>query len=708
MKKIIAHIMCIFLVNTVFSQTRDTYFDKFSIKIDTANYSLQKNTFLYQNEKYIFIKTSQNQEVADLIIAANADAKLEKFELLNSIDYSILDSLRFYDDAYYRAKIKFSDFENGKSVGLNFSIKLQNGKNVNYQIKLFSYKETTLNFENETIDVFLDEEKTIEIPCNDPYSIRLSGDFTDGKDEEIHLSTGINTLKLKIKPQSLGTKAITLKLKTIKPFINQNNELTYELNPIKIMLNAIPNRIDYLNPERNVIYYNQDYKISEDIQFDFNKNLLLRKTYRVEDQAESGGNLIAEIFTQSQVGNSNKVLCRVRTFSLHQVADGYLYIKDGDKTRFITNFNIIEKPRIDDVSIMHDGEDWTQVLSVSPGEQLEVRVKGKGISNSLFQFVGAENVQKDTTRITDEVAFFNIKIPKNITKKKINLFMNSVGTQFSFQIREFQRPTDYDFVMVNYGEKSMPLTHSLFDKPIFYEKSVKDINLIFDASKIDKNGKLNGKQYLNIEVKILNSKNDLIEIQNINNVVVCPDESSPRGTFYDLKDCRNQSVSLNDILVHKTYSLDPFTQIYITISHDAQKYGGTPGYTRKLKLIMKKRVNFDLQVSFPAGLLLKKFNEPGYGNLSGISIAFIAQLSFYDGEKVNKFKPYNFGAGFIALDAFNYSDNSGSRDFGIVVLATLVPIQSAKLSFPLYLGGGYLLKAKVPFILFGPGLRFNF
>lgn len=707
-EKNILIVLIFFLGSLSFSQIKDNYFDSFLIKIDTTNFSIANNTHLFQNEKYVFIKTTQNQDVAEVKIILNPEIQVEKFELLYATEYSILDSLRLYDNSYYQAKIKFSDFENGKSIGLNFSLKLISGKHINYQIKLFSYNQTIIETENELVEVFLDEEKTIEIPCNNPYNIRLTKEFSNYNEDDLQLSAGINTVKIKIKPQNIGTKIILIKLKTIKPFINQNNELTYELNPIKITLNAKPNRIDYLNPERMLVYYNQDYKLSEDLQFDLNKNFMLRKTYRVEDQAENGGNLIAEIFTQSLVGNSNKVLCRVRTFSLHRVEDGYLYIKDGDKTRFITNFNIIEKPRIDEVSIMHDGEDWSQVLSVLPGEQVEIRVKGKGISNSYFQFVGAENIQKDTTRMTDEVAFFTLKIPKNIAIKKINLFMNGIGTQFSFQIREFLRPTDFDFLLVNYGEKNLPLTNSVFDKPIFYEKSVKDINLYFDPSKIDNFGKLYGKQYINIEVKILNSKNDLIEIQNINNIVICPGENSIRGAYYDFKDCKNQTISLNDILVHKTYSLDPFSQIYITISHDAQKYGNMQGFTRKIKLIMKKRINFDLQVSFPAGLLLKRFNEPGYGNLSGISIAFIAQMSFYDGERVNKFKPYNFGAGFIALDAFNYSETSQTRDFGIVALATLVPIQSAKLSFPLYLGAGYLLKASVPFVLFGPGLRFNF
>lgn len=706
MKKIVFLLVVFFQFSM--AQTQDLYFESIDIKVDTSVFTSKKDVYLHQTEKFIFFKSIQNQDIAEIILHPFKQSLIEKIEIVPTVDYALIDSVRAFEGNYFTGKIKFTDLENGKNIGVILSIKLTNGKNINYQIKLYSYRETVLAIDPEPIELFVDEEKTIEIPCSDPYNIRYLNDISDAKEDDVVINPALNAIKLKIKPKTIGNRKITLRLKTNKPFINKTKELTYDLQPFSVSFLAKPNRIDYLNPVENTIFYNSDFKATSEIQFEYNKNMLLRKTYRIEDEAESGGNLIAEIFTQSQVGNSNKILCRVRTFSVHNAKDGYLYIKDGDKTRFMTNFSILEKPRIDDISMMHEGEDWTNNLNVSPGETVEVRIKGTGLQTSHFQFDGAEKIVRDSTRLTDGVVFYTLNVPKNIPKKKVNVFMNKEGSAYSFQVKEYQKPTNLDFVTINYGDKSLPLTHATFDKPIFYDKSIKDVNINFDASKIDENGKLYGKQYINIEIKLLNSKSDLIEIQNINQVVICPNENSPRGAFYDLKDCNNQSVSLNDVLIHKTYSLEPFTQVYITITHAPLIYTNEVGFTRKVKLILRRKIDFDLQVSFPAGLLLKKFNEPGYGNLSGISIAFIAQMSFYDGERINKHKPYNFGAGFIALDAFNYSENSKSRDLGIVVLATLIPIQSAKLSFPLYLGAGYLLRNATPFILFGPGLRFNF
>ena len=118
-------------------------------------------------------------------------------------------------------------------------------------------------------------------------------------------------------------------------------------------------------------------------------------------------------------------------------------------------------------------------------------------------------------------------------------------------------------------------------------------------------------------------------------------------------------------------------------------------------------MTFDIDVSFPAGLITKRLGEEGFGNLGGISMAMIAQFSFYNDNKIAKAKPFKFGAGFLAFNAFNFNENS-SRDVGLVGLASLYPIRtkySSRLSFPLYMGGGYFLSEQKWFVLLGPGIR---
>jgi hypothetical protein len=165
------------------------------------------------------------------------------------------------------------------------------------------------------------------------------------------------------------------------------------------------------------------------------------------------------------------------------------------------------------------------------------------------------------------------------------------------------------------------------------------------------------------------------------------------------------NFSLNNILGRKTYDLDAWYRIIITVRDDARQYS-SKGYSQQIELVLRRHVNFDISVSFPAGLLTKYAGESSYNSFGGISLATLAQLSFYAPDRINKLRPYRIGAGFVALNAFNLSnDKTITRDLGIVILGSVVPIRTgARLTFPLYLGGGYLLSAGTPFLLFGPGI----
>ncbi|WP_133272415.1 hypothetical protein [Hymenobacter radiodurans] len=143
------------------------------------------------------------------------------------------------------------------------------------------------------------------------------------------------------------------------------------------------------------------------------------------------------------------------------------------------------------------------------------------------------------------------------------------------------------------------------------------------------------------------------------------------------------------------------------MKHAADKYS-EPGFQQKLDLVLQRRVKFDIDVSFPAGLLTKQVNSDvqGVGTFNGISLATLAQFSFYNPNKINKLRPYKVGAGFVALNAFNLNpDANSARNLGIVILGSVYPTRSdAKLTFPLYLGGGYLLNGGKLFFLLGPGI----
>lgn len=426
-------------------------------------------------------------------------------------------------------------------------------------LPLFTHILTQINYDREIVDLYQEEEKAIELFVPFPYNIKVDGQWHTSKDYDYRLYYGLNSLILQIRGHTLGAKSLNLNLQTVAPILLTNQAVTYELPPVEINFTIKPNRLEFLNVDKSSIYFNQDYKYSEEILFDNSRNLGIEKTYRIEDQQEGGGNLIAEVYTVSPVSNG-KVLCKLRTFSTHRMQDGYLYLKESEKTRFITNFNIVEKPRIDRVTLMPEGGNWSSNLVVYPGQKVEVKVEGKGFNESTVNFDGVPVFRYDSLKSTEEISFYTFQVPFAINKKSIELFLNRKPSGHSLNVREYQDPSDFDFVRVNYGEGYKILSSDFFDKPIFYEEAIKDISLVFDRSKVDKPDRLYGKQYIQIEVRILNSRNVLLDIQNINQVVVCPSESSTRGMFYNTSDCRSATLLLNEYLRQKTFDLEPFSQ----------------------------------------------------------------------------------------------------------------------------------------------------
>jgi len=240
--------------------------------------------------------------------------------------------------------------------------------------------------------------------------------------------------------------------------------------------------------------------------------------------------------------------------------------------------------------------------------------------------------------------------------------------------------------------------------------TIQNLILGSDPDMIDTEEKLYGKQYLRLDITITGRMNELIEVKTIDNIVICPGIRSPRSEFYSRSDCGSSQFDLNKYFRKKTSSLEIWSQIKVRVSHLADKYGGE-GQSKEFDIILRKAYSFDIEVSFPAGLITVSKPNPDsddkhLGQLTGISIAMIAQFSFYHPEKINVLRPFKFGAGFLALNTFNFSDDAENRDIGLVVLGSLYPTRKdVKLTFPLYIGGGYQLKNQKWFFLIGPGIR---
>jgi outer membrane protein W len=696
-----------------FSQIKQNVFEQVTLRVDTSTYSTQKNALWINQEEYLPFQYDNEDEVVEVeLLSAGNFTSIPG--LVESGDFALIDSLLEVNPGTFRFKVQFRNLTRCQFLKFTFRVQMTGDSIFRYSsINLFPYTETRINFFTRDDELFIGEEKIFELSTNNIENIKVTNEWTSGQDIDYMISEKLGQLQLHLLPRSLGRKKVQVKLQTNKPFLNRDLKPDYGLPVITQEFIIKNSRLAFLNMDKVEVTLDEKSRTEGiEIQLDDSRSLVLNKTYRLENQEQPGGVLIAELFTRNSLAN-NRVLCTLRPYNYHRNSQGYLYIKDGDEARFITNVSITPKTRIDKVSIMHEGQDWSESLICNPGEIINVRIEGEGLHKARFNFEDAIDLSSDSLIRSENLVMYKLKIPVDISKRRISLYNHSENTGTALIIREYQLARPFDYMFINYGDIDRNV--ATLKSPIIYSQNVKDIIFSFVPRRIDEE-QLYGKQYLKMDIKITNSKNQLVDLKTIDNIVVCPGENSPRYQYYVNKDCIKDDISLNNYLSKKTYDLEDWAKIDLTIENKADKYAGDIN-TKKIELILQKKYKFDIDVSFPAGLItatrevqkdsLGKVtgHTTSYGGLYGISMAIIAQFSFYEPDKIGKLKPFKVGAGFLAMDAFNFSENS-KRDVGLVLIGSLYPVnRESKFSFPLYLGAGYLLKGQQFFFLLGPGIR---
>lgn len=686
-----------------------TLLSELQLRTDTTTYALSRNIINVEGELNLYFYYRQDDETAELMAYPVTFDPRAPLRLVRSADFQQLDSLTPVNNQYYRTKIRFKNLTASRYLELTFARvdpDSMAGPLLTQTVHLLPVTRTTVELRPADTELFVGEEKVFDLLSNNAKNVRTPDEWTHGQDIDYRVAQEGGGLKLHVLPNNTGTRAVTLRLQTERPFLVENGRrLSYSLPPIRQEFTVKGSRLRFLSVDKKEVTLDDNARRKGvEIVLDNGRTFDLKRTYRVEEQEDAGGTLIAEIFTRQYLTN-DRVLCWLRVYNTHRQTDSYLYIKEGDDPKYITNFNISPKTTVSTVSVRHRGGDWTTNTSVSPGETVDVRLEGESLLKAPFRFEDVRLVPSDSSIRSESAVIYRIQVPIGIDKKRVAIYNGNQNTGLGLAVREFQRPHPLDFVKVTFGESPRPVTS--LNGPILYPRTVRDVVFSFDANGIDSEQQLYGKQYLTFEIRTQDAKGNLIEMRTVDNVVVCPGDNSVRAAFYRDPQCQVGNINLNSLLSRKTYDLDDWAHIYVTVHHIASQYGDK-GYSQTLDLVLQRKVKFDIDISFPAGLLTKQLNSDvkGYTSFGGISLATLAQLTFYNPNKINKPRPYKVGAGFVALNAFNLSqDANASRDLGLVVLGSVYPTRSdAKLTFPLYLGGGYLMNKAKMFFLFGPGI----
>ena len=676
-----------------------------SLRTDTATYLLSRNTVAQTGGPALYFWYRRDDETAELRLYPATAAPTRPLHLRRSSDYQLLDSLSKEADGSFRTRLKFQNLTSSRFLRLVVEQAADSaGKAPLRQVvALLPLARTSVDLRVADNELFVGEEKVLELTSSNARNVHATGEWVRGPEFDYRLVADANgVLRLHVLPNQLGARTLALKLQTERPTLGPGGRLSYQLPVLRQEFSVKASRLRFLSPDkRSVTLDEASRRKGVELILDNGRSFELRRTYRIEDQEEPGGELIADLFIRQFLSN-DRVLCYLRPYNTHRQTEGYLYIKEADVARYLTNLDITPQATIRNVQVLHRGGDWTPGLSVSPGETVDVRLEGEGLLKARISFEDLPVIPSDSSVRTDARLVYRVRVPVSFDKRKSTIFNAGQPTGYALGVKEFQRPHPLDFVSVVYGNGARPITR--LNGPVLYDGTIRDVVFQFNPNAIDGNEQLFGKQFLSFEIRTLNSKGDLVEQRSVDNVVICPGDQSARAAFYQDKQCRTDPLSLNSLLGRKTYDLDEWSRIIITVKHQSSQYAD-PGYTQTVELVLKRRYKFDIDVSFPAGLLTRRQGESGYGDLGGISLATLAQFSFYSPTKINRLRPYKIGAGFVALNAFNLGSSSTGRDLGVVILGSVYPTRrEAKFTFPLYLGGGFLLGVRKWFYMVGPGI----
>lgn len=691
-------VLCSF--NTLGQRSLLAYFSEIELMVGAKKYSYTSDRVLQQGEYKLPFEFETSASLVEFRLYPRIrDGEIIPLTLNPSSDYEIIDSLQLRVDGFYHCRVRFKDLLNTEFLNLNLAY-----KNAVIAVPLLPYTQTMATIYPGNAELYIGEERSFEIVSNYPENIIVNPIWVEkeGYEYRIHSKDG------KIYYSIIATKSdeieVELPIELYRPNIEEKR-VKYELPKQTFSFNVKGSRLRFLTFDKKEVILASRNAQGIEVQIDNNRFLEINKTYRLEATDERGGPLIAELFTVRRLSN-DRVLCMFRPYNFHKSSGGYLFIKDGDVAKFITNINILPEPIVSDVSILRKGGSWVRSKQVYPGETVSIRLEGEGLSRTDIKFEDLIDISSDSLIVNESVSHHLLRVPVDIRKKSVNIYSGNEKTGVSLDIVEYQRPRPLDFVSIDYGDKPSVVTD--ITQPILYDKTIGDIKVSFDDLKIDDDFTLYGKQYLEIEIRIMNENNILIEKQLIDDIIICPGKNSPRSFSYSgLSECMNEPISINDYLSNKTHNLNNWAKVELIIKHRKNLYEGQ-GYTSRIEIIRAKYLTFDVDLSVPAGLIIKKVGEPGFPGLSGISLAMLAQFSFYQKGEIKKQRPFKVGAGFLAKNAFNFNPEA-ERDLGIVILGSVYPTtKGRKISFPLYFGTGFYLYDSKFFFLIGPGVSINF
>ncbi|MDD3685772.1 MAG: hypothetical protein PHE56_03285, partial [Bacteroidales bacterium] len=488
MKKLFVAILYMFFFTVMYSQNRDLLIDHTELLNNTGFFSSKTDTHIVDGEKQLIFEFSSVTEEYIIRVYPAEKYKSYKFGFNSTSDYEVIDSVYLINDSYYQTRLKFKKIIDNPQLSILVSAISPEGRTLITEIKLFPVAVMDFGFVKKPEDMFIGEESFIDLYTNLSSNIVLSGSWNTEYPLNTRIVNNKGSVAVNVNATQTGNMKVPVSLKLKRPIRDSLGNLKYELGPLELDFNVKSSRLAFLNSDiKDVSIDEKNRYDGVEIQIDNHSQLQMQKTYRIENSEEAGGVLIAELFTKTRLTN-NKVLCVLRTYNYHSQSDGFLYLKDGDNAKFITNFSVIPLTKIESVNVMRQGGTWIESNVVYPGEEILVRIEGQSLSKAKFSIEDLIISTGDTLANRNDVVELKAKVPIDARKKNPAILINNQPSGKSLNITEYEIIRPLDYIMIDYG--NCPKNLLDYTGPEFTPNSIKDIVITFDNEKIDSDGVL--------------------------------------------------------------------------------------------------------------------------------------------------------------------------------------------------------------------------
>ena len=344
-------------------QYLEEQFERIEMRFDTLR--LNYTDLQINREFSFFLPIRQTKEEVELRFYPKKGDTIVPYAVLEGKHYAQADSLLMIANTFYRVRLSLKDISPGQGFSILMAFKEGNDQ-TNHEINVHPYLEPKIALAEKETEVFRGEEKTIDIITPHAEYFHIDEEWVEEENYDYRIRRESGKLSLSLRGKTVGN--FSLEIPTQVQFsLPVDGKISNAAPTISTKITIKPSRLRFLNIDRENIFFDSESRSAGEIQLDYDPRFKMKTSYRIEDVNESSGRLVAEIIPKSTLGN-DKILCEVYSYSHHRTSDGYLYIKEGTRTMAMTNFNVVNRPQIQEISLMREGGDWTENLAVYPGE----------------------------------------------------------------------------------------------------------------------------------------------------------------------------------------------------------------------------------------------------------------------------------------------------------------------------------------------------